>query len=246
MGVIMRRTRKRSYFLVIVITCFTVGLYICQLRRVKQKAVLVHKKELLELTESVIETSINNAVDNTINTPVTDILEIPKAPLPRKQKSLSQTIPDTHVPTEPKQAEPELEPDILLEPAPISNNTNKSTTDTVIPRDRTITIQNDITHKMITYKHWTGSYTPSIFDVSINGQILKEGEKRSITIHDNKLIISYRYSFMKGYRVGARNITFKVNPEAQLLSITFAWKNKWHVLLDQASPELAEEIAFKA
>lgn len=113
------------------------------------------------------------------------------------------------------------------------------------PKTRTITIKNGITPKMLAYSHWTGKYKPTTFSVSVDGHSLTEDNEFPVDITDNKLTVTYRYSFMKGYKTGARSINFKVDPEATTVDITFAWKNKWHILCDHATPESAEEIEFK-
>lgn len=110
---------------------------------------------------------------------------------------------------------------------------------------RTIVVKNGITRKMLGYSHWTGTYRPTTFVIDIDGNPLGQNEEQSVTIKNNRLTVSYRYSFMKGYRTGARNITFIVDPEATTVTLTFAWKDKWHILCDNASPESAEEIEFK-
>ncbi|MCX5925577.1 MAG: hypothetical protein NT124_04775 [Candidatus Dependentiae bacterium] len=113
------------------------------------------------------------------------------------------------------------------------------------PESPKIIIKNGITKKMLSYKHWTGKYTPSIFTIKVNDTPIMEGDELAVTLHNNRFTVSYRYSFMNGYRTGARSITFIVNPNSTAINLSFNWKNKWHVLCDQASPESVQEIEFK-
>jgi|GEM_PF-2280504 len=141
-----------------------------------------------------------------------------------------------------KQAAPKApiyEPSIQHTSSPQNHNLDNS------KNSRTVTVQNNITKSMLTYSHWTGRYKPTTFAISINGKPLEQEQSHTIPMRNNRITIFYRYSFMNGYRTGARNITFVVDPDVNSLSLTFSWKNKWHVLLDHASPEKAEEVPFE-
>lgn len=110
---------------------------------------------------------------------------------------------------------------------------------------RSITIKNGITPQMLKYKHWTGTYTPTFFEILIDGKVVPEGDEVSVSIEDNILVVAYRYSFMNGYKTGARKVVFKVNEMSSTVNLAFSWKTKWHVLTEQAEPQLVEDITFK-
>lgn len=125
-------------------------------------------------------------------------------------------------------------------PAPLTHNNIITNTQT-----RPITVTNDITKKMLGYSHWTGTHTPTFFGITVNGIPMNQGEQKKIDITDNQFTVSYRYSFRGGYKTGARNILFKIKPEATNAAITFSWKNSWHIICEQATPEAAEVIPFE-
>jgi hypothetical protein len=129
--------------------------------------------------------------------------------------------------------------------APNSTATNTVSSQAV---SRTIIVKNGITPAMLSYSHWTGTYSPTLFEIEVNDSPLEQGAQTSITLdQDNNFTVSYRYSFMNGYKTGARKVTFSVAPEKldtqeQLIELGFSWKNKWHVISDQATHELIEDI----
>lgn len=113
---------------------------------------------------------------------------------------------------------------------------------------RTITIKNGIDDTDLAYQHWTGSYSPKKFTVSINGVEIDQQGSVPITIINNELIVSYSYDF--GYNIkkarGAYQVTFAVEKDATDLLLTFSWHNDWHVILDKATPQEEETIDFVA
>jgi hypothetical protein len=112
-------------------------------------------------------------------------------------------------------------------------------------KPRTITIKNGITPSMLAYAHWTGTYTPSIFTLEVNDKTLALGEQIVTPLIDDTFTASYYYSFMNGYKSGARKVTLKVDHETPFVELGFSWKSEWHVISDQASPESIENIEFK-
>lgn len=109
---------------------------------------------------------------------------------------------------------------------------------------QTITIKNDIEPSMLQYKHWTGTYKPSIFVITINGQTIEQGKEYQVTATDNMLEIGYNYSFMNGMRTGAKIVKFQIEKNTEPLNLTFSWDNEWRVIIDHATPLEVEKTPF--
>ncbi len=110
---------------------------------------------------------------------------------------------------------------------------------------RTIKVKNNITTDMLKYKHWTGTYSPTFFKVSIDNNELEMGQEHAIPIENNRLVVSYQYSFMNGYKKGHRAVTFDVDKDVSMVNLTFSWKTKWHILSKEALPIEVEEVIEK-
>ena len=93
--------------------------------------------------------------------------------------------------------------------------------------ERIVTVCNKITKDMTTYKrHWTGSYTPSKFILSVNDQEVKQGSHEKIKIKDNTLKVRYDFVFSVGgvpYRSGGKVVEFKVPDDVEAIEPTFSW-----------------------
>jgi len=107
-----------------------------------------------------------------------------------------------------------------------------------------VTIENHITKKMLTYKYFV-SYSPTKFDLYANNVHLVTLDEKNrpistnlnqVPLKDNTLVIRYDYEFMNGSRKGAKEVIFEVNPNVSVLNLTFSWKDKWRVVLDNATP----------
>jgi hypothetical protein len=100
-----------------------------------------------------------------------------------------------------------------------------------------ITITNAITPDMLSYKHWTGTYSPDTFTVSVNGNPLQSGESCAIA-HNTTVEVQYEYSFVNGYRTGKEIESYTMNENSSTGTITFSWNNKpHHVCIDNAQPQ---------
>lgn len=110
---------------------------------------------------------------------------------------------------------------------------------------RRVTVYNNIDTIMKKYKHWTGSYEPTTFAIAINGTIIEQGQAKVINITNNQQLNALcSYDFMNGYRKGAYDITYAVQPDVTELNMTFSWKDDWRILFDHATPMKKEEIPF--
>jgi hypothetical protein len=109
--------------------------------------------------------------------------------------------------------------------------------------DKTITIKNDITPDMISYKHWSGTYEPS-FTLSVNGKKIGQGEQEKIIVKDNQFDVRYDYSFANGFRKGANIVSCQLDHDADKVDITFSWKDDWRIQSKQAQPQKTENTAY--
>ncbi len=141
------------------------------------------------------------------------------------------------------------------QPSPTREQTPESVAEKPEPKrvqsqKGSITINNELTKKMITYKYFV-SYSPTKFDLYANGVHLVTLDKKhrpistnlnKVPLKDGKLVVLYEYEFMGGSRKGAKEITFDVAPDADVLNLTFNWRDKWRVILDNATPISVERI----
>lgn len=102
-----------------------------------------------------------------------------------------------------------------------------------------VKVINNITPEMTTYKHWTKDYTPTTFEVRVNGESLAHNEQKEIPVQDNvPLKVTYKYSFLNGYRTGEKEETFTVSPAiTEPIALEFSWKSSpEHVSLRRIAP----------
>lgn len=113
------------------------------------------------------------------------------------------------------------------------------------PRSTHISITNNITKEMLTYKHWSGSYAPSIFAITIGGDRLLNNETVQVqATTQNTITIRYDYSFANGYKTGSREIEFIISPEKTQYALTFSWGSPTHLILENAAIKEATVVAF--
>ena len=114
----------------------------------------------------------------------------------------------------------------------------------VLAEKKNVTIRNLIEQDMLKYKHWTGTYEPTTFVLSINDKEITSGSKEMVTIVDNILSVRFDYAFLNGKRKDAKIISFEVEENVKDLNITFNWKDKWQVLIDNAIPIEKNKVKF--
>ena len=116
-------------------------------------------------------------------------------------------------------------------------------TEQVTGEQRTVSVQNAITKKMLGYRYF-GTHYPTSFKITANGKEIKEDGKEFIKLANNQVTVRYSFEFLNGKRKGAKEITFAVKPQADNLSIAFDWKDTWRILIDKekAEPISAKEI----
>ena|SRR5579872_4741016 len=109
--------------------------------------------------------------------------------------------------------------------------------------ETSITIKNAIEPNMIAYKHWTGTYDPDTFTITINGVEVAQGAEHTIPATQDPITIRYDYSFVNGKRTGAKVVSYQLNENITEANITFSWNNDWRVVVDNATPIEIEEVA---
>ena len=113
------------------------------------------------------------------------------------------------------------------------------------PQTQTVTVKNNIKPDMLAYKHWTGTYEPSIFTVSINGQTIEQDKEYKVLASDNTLEVRYDYSFANGFKKEAKIVKFQIETNSNDLNLTFSWNDEWHVIMDHTTPLEAKKVPFK-
>jgi len=116
---------------------------------------------------------------------------------------------------------------------------------TSTPKAQTnITVKNNIERNMLKYKHWSGTYEPSTFVIQVNEKKIEPGTQKSIPMIDGIIEVRFDYAFLNGKRKGAKIIVFEVDNDIVDVNITFNWKNKWQVLIDNAKPVEEKKAKF--
>jgi hypothetical protein len=100
---------------------------------------------------------------------------------------------------------------------------------------RSITITNGIEPSMLSYKHWTGTYSPDVFTVYINDTTLEPGQTYTLADSKTPVVIRFDYSFMNGMRKGTKTTTYIMNDQATSATLTFSWLDTHKTLLDNAT-----------
>ncbi len=98
-----------------------------------------------------------------------------------------------------------------------------------------VTLSNNIDPTMLKYKHWTGSYSPDSFNLSINGTIIAPGETYTFSNITEPFSISFDYSFMNGMRTGTKSFSYTINENSTNIGLTFSWLEPNKVILDNAT-----------
>jgi hypothetical protein len=128
--------------------------------------------------------------------------------------------------------------------APSTENTPATpTTDTIAPADQIaiqktaqpIIITNAIESSMLAYKHWTGTYNPDSFTVTINGAEIAQGNQHTLPAETKTVDIAFSYSFMSGMRTGTKTISYQLHENITQATITFSWKDDNKILLDNGT-----------
>lgn len=152
----------------------------------------------------------------------TDIEVKEKKPTNRKKTATPAKKASSQKPAE-KKTTPVKTADTIAKKAPVKTNA----------QTRTISVHNGITKKMLTYKYLFMKYKPSSLSILVNGQELEQDVTQNITLVNNQLTIELAWEFLNGKRTGARTIIFEILPGVDTIELTFNWKEKQKVLIDE-------------
>jgi hypothetical protein len=109
---------------------------------------------------------------------------------------------------------------------------------------RTILVKNNIEPNMLQYTHWSGTYEPTTFIITVNGKEVKPNREQKITIIDNQFVVRVDYSFLNGKRKGAKIIRFTTNTDHPLLNLSFSWADQYQIVIDNATACAIKEEPF--
>lgn len=134
----------------------------------------------------------------------------------------------------------ELEISECLIPETASTIANQAIDHTMAPEEEeekvtTVTITNGIEPSMLSYKHWTGTYSPDVFTLSINDTTIEQGQTYTLTDATKPVVIRFDYSFMNGMRKGTKTVSYTMIDNTPTATITFSWLETHKVLLDNAT-----------
>jgi len=140
------------------------------------------------------------------------------------------------------------EPKFILQPLTEPEKTTQANYEKIYNNNdnkQRIIITNGITKEMLTYKHWSGSYEPTTFVITISGNPISYNETAQVEIENQEsILIRYDYSFVNGYKKGSREIEFTISPEKNDYILSFSWKEPAHLILENASIKKATVIPF--
>lgn len=108
------------------------------------------------------------------------------------------------------------------------------------------TITNGITKEMTGYEFWNTKYYPDSLDISINGQAVKIGNSIEIAQNDTTITVRYDYSFAKGFRKGAKEMLFELNPAKKKYLLNFSWHHDDRITAEGAKLKVAKRVRYKA
>ena len=158
----------------------------------------------------------------------------------RRKKTAAITTIEPAIKTEEHKAveEPAAQPptqDVsAAEPATPLKNTK--------PKKEVVRIHNKINIKELAVKHWTGTYSPTKLEITLNGIPFTIVGKEAIDLHaayeiphaENRITAEYSYEFLNGMRKGSDTIIYTITENAPDIELHFSWDTPWHVELNGA------------
>jgi hypothetical protein len=109
-----------------------------------------------------------------------------------------------------------------------------------------IKITNKIKPKMLEYQLLKMSYSPDIFKLKINNHELKPNSSLCVPCDQKTMIVRYDYSFANGWRTGAKEITFELDPKSTECNLEFSWNNEWRIVASGAKPKKVKRVKYHA
>ncbi|CAN5177897.1 hypothetical protein BH09DEP1_BH09DEP1_7400 [soil metagenome] len=108
------------------------------------------------------------------------------------------------------------------------------------------TIKNSITKKMTGYEFLKITYHPEDFQISVNGKALEPGATLTVPTTEKKLTVRYDYSFYRGWRTGAKEVTLELSSDKQAYDLNFSWHDKWRIMAEGAQAKEVKKLKYKA
>lgn len=101
---------------------------------------------------------------------------------------------------------------------------------------RTIIFKSTLNDEKKGYKLLIGTFKPSKFKITINGQKIKDHHTLTLPIENNKFIIRYDYEFNAFFRsfAGYREVEFQADPLAREFILDFSWKHNDRFIISNA------------
>lgn len=108
------------------------------------------------------------------------------------------------------------------------------------------TITNGITKEMTGYEFWKTKYYPDSLAISINGRPVEIGSSVEIAQNDKTVTVRYDYSFAKGFRKGAKEMLFELNPDKKEYLLNFSWYHDDRITAEGAKLKEVKRVRYKA
>ncbi len=110
----------------------------------------------------------------------------------------------------------------------------------ITDQNNKITVKNIIKPEMLSYF----CYKPDFFCLAVNGKKVEPGSSIALSNNQNQLTIRYDYSFAKGFRTGAKEITFELNSDKKEYEVMFSWKNKDRIIMPGGIAKVIKRLEF--
>jgi hypothetical protein len=102
---------------------------------------------------------------------------------------------------------------------------------------KNIKVTNKIKPKMLEYHFLKINYSPDIFKLKVNNCQLNPNSSITIPSNQKTMTVRYDYSFANGWRTGAKEITFELDPKSTECNLEFSWDNEWRIVASGATPK---------
>ncbi len=158
-----------------------------------------------------------------------------KARTARRRKKIEAESENLHKEEAPKkQSQKSAEPVSI--PTSVSSKSEKT------EDSSTVRVCNKIDINKLTVKHWTGKYSPTKLEITLNDvpfvlvgkDVTEMGDIKDVPCPDNQITVHYSYEFLNGMRKGSDTLTYEINDLNAQINLRFSWDTEWHVELDGA------------
>jgi hypothetical protein len=108
--------------------------------------------------------------------------------------------------------------------------------------ERTIKITNNINTKKLDYSKLFVTYTPTTFEVTVNGTLIAPQASAPIKVTGDTVVITYYCEFKDGARKSSHEYTYKLGAKITDCTVTFDWHKEPRIALDDPNAELISDI----